>query len=302
MSYMSIKNLYADQRILAFRECYATEKLHGSSAHIRYHAGALSFFCGGADSNQFNALFDAPALVAKLTELYGLDCQPVTVYGEAYGGKLQGMKLTYGDKLKFAAFEVAHGLGEAERFEMVEHADEVVKSLGLEFVHYRKISTDLDALNAELAAPSVQAQRNGCLGPDKWGNTPPIREGLVLHPPFECRMSNGARIIAKYKNAAFSETATPRMVDAAEQQVLADAEKIAAEWVTAMRLDHVADKTGAKGIEDTGTIIRAMVEDVLQEAGPEIVDSKAARKAIGSAAAKLWKSKVTRIEGQKGDA
>ena len=36
MSYMEISNLYADQSILMFKECYALEKIHGTSARLLY--------------------------------------------------------------------------------------------------------------------------------------------------------------------------------------------------------------------------------------------------------------------------
>ncbi len=47
------------------------------------------------------------------------------------------------------------------------------------------------------------------------------------------------------------------------------------------------------GVEDTGRVIAAMVEDVLREAAGEIVDSKDARRAIGALTAKLFKKRFT---------
>ena len=35
MAYMHIDNLYKNQEVLLFKECYAMEKIHGTSAHIR---------------------------------------------------------------------------------------------------------------------------------------------------------------------------------------------------------------------------------------------------------------------------
>lgn len=295
MGYAHIDNLYKNQIVLAFRECFALEKIHGTSARIRWADGKITLSSGGANSDQFNALFDATALGARFLALFTADYQPVMVYGEAYGGKMQGMKATYGDALRFVAFEVAHGSGDALRFEPADRAAEIVKALGLEFVHFARIPTDIVAIDAERDAPSVQAERNGCAGnTDRMGFSPPIREGVVLRPVFEVRLNSGARVIAKHKRAEFAETKTPRAVDPTQQQVLADAEKIADEWVTPMRLEHVAEAVGATGIEHTGAIIKAMVEDVIREAGAEIVDSKAARKAIGSATVTLWKNSLGR--------
>ncbi len=44
MSYLHIDNLYRSQDILLFRECYALEKIHGTSAHVAYHNGEVKFF------------------------------------------------------------------------------------------------------------------------------------------------------------------------------------------------------------------------------------------------------------------
>ena len=282
MGYMHIDNLYKNQSILAFRECYALEKIHGTSAHVQWVGGEVRFFAGGENHERFVGLFDALALAAKFAELSGP--RPITVFGEAYGGKQQGMKATYGDALRFIAFDV----GDEGIFLDVERAAAFVAALGLEFVHWRKLPTDLAVLDAERDADSVQAVRNGTGAGHK-------REGIVLRPPFEVRLNCGARVIAKHKRAEFAETKTPREVNPAEQAVLADAQRIADEWVTPMRLAHVAARIGATGIEQTGDIIRAMIEDVIREAGSEIVDSKAARKAIGSVASKLWKQKVCAV-------
>ena len=114
MSYMDIDNLYKNQDILLFRECYALEKIHGTSAHItwdgRYSTYTrppeLLFFSGGCKHATFLALFDQDDL-RKRFEVLGLN--QVKVFGEAYGGKIQGMRETYGDQLKFIVFEVKVG-------------------------------------------------------------------------------------------------------------------------------------------------------------------------------------------------
>ena len=61
---MHIDNLYKDQRILLFKECYALEKIHGTSAHISYSAEkkTLTFFTGG-NHNIFISLFDSEKLL-----------------------------------------------------------------------------------------------------------------------------------------------------------------------------------------------------------------------------------------------
>lgn len=289
MGYLHIENLYKNQTILLFRECYALEKVHGTSAHVAWQGGAgaadarLSFFSGGEKHDKFRALFDD---VALRTGFERLGHTEVTVFGEAYGGSCQGMKATYGDSLRFIVFDVRVG----ETWLAVNDMAQVAEGLGLEVVPYSSASSDLATLDALRDASSEVAVRRGC------GEKP--REGIVLRPLVEMILSNGSRVIAKHKGETFAETKTPRkVVDPAALVVLADAEAIAVEYVTEMRLSHVLDKLPeAKGLEQTGMVIKAMVEDVLREAAGEVVDSKAARQAIGKRAAALYKQRICKIE------
>lgn len=295
MGYMHINNLYKDQLVLIFKMLFALEKIHGTSAHLRWKDGKIIPFSGGASHDHFLAIFDgnlAPTLEtleAKFNELFGTDF-PVTVYGEAYGGKMQGMRETYGDILRFIAFDVQVG----DVWVSVPKAENIAAKLGLEFVHYQLVPAELEALNAERDAPSVQAIRNGC-GMDK------KREGVVLRPVEEMTGNNGARIIAKHKREDFEERKTKqKVVDPAQLKVYEEANAAAEEFVTDMRLTHVMDKVFAGGevpdISKTGDVIKAMLEDVLREAEGEIVDSKELRKAISSLTGKMFKKRVTAVE------
>ena len=53
MAYMHIDNLYKAQEILAFKECYALEKIHGTSAHIYWSGETLRLFAGGVSHEGF---------------------------------------------------------------------------------------------------------------------------------------------------------------------------------------------------------------------------------------------------------
>lgn len=215
----------------------------------------------------------------------------ITIYGEAYGGRQQGQSWRYGPQLRFVAFDVKVG----DRWLVVPSAHQIVtETLGLRFVHFVKVSTDLTALDAELDAPSEEARRNGVEG-DK------PREGVVLRPLLEVRLNNDERVIVKHKRDDERETATPRpIVDPALLAVLEDAEKIATEWVTPTRLQHVLDKIPPPhDMPKTRDVVAAMVEDVFREGIGEIVESKEARKAVGSHAAKLYKKHVqTKFRGE----
>ena len=132
MAYMKIRNLYQARDILLFKECYALEKIHGTSAHVSWNNRRLGFFAGGANHSQFVALFDQEVLTAKFIEL---DHDHVIVYGEAFGGKMQRMRDTYGDSLQFIVFEVKVG----DAWLAVPDMDEVATGLGFEVVPWDKI-------------------------------------------------------------------------------------------------------------------------------------------------------------------
>jgi RNA ligase len=279
MGYMHINNLYKDQQILLFRECFALEKIHGTSAHISWNGTDVHFSSGGEKHERFVKLFDAPALTRSLL---ALGHPSVTVYGEAYGGSQQGQKWRYGETLRFVAFEVEIG----DVFLAVPQALDVVTKLGLEFVHFVKTSTDLSALDAERDAPSEQAKRNGIVGDQP-------REGVVLRPLVELKDNAGSRVIAKHKRDDERETSTTRkVVDPGKLEVLTRATEIADEWVTPTRLAHVLDKLGSVGMERVRDVIAAMTEDILREGAGELVDSREARAAIAKKTVEVFKAKL----------
>lgn len=306
MSYIHIPNLYKSQNIFLLRECYALEKVHGTSAHLtckfipvemvkiqdddqlfdedRFEIDRTSpcnvridFFSGGESHERFKALFDQVSLRAAFLKTGYLN---LTLYGEAYGGAQQGMSRVYGNTLRFIVFDVRA----SDVWLSVPEAEQIARVFGLEFVPYVRIPTDLPAIDAERDLPSEVALRRGC-GRQK-------REGVVLRPLVEL-MLNGERIICKHKHDDFSERATPqKVVDLTKLAVLSTADEIAREWVTPMRLAHVLDKFPNANIRNLAAIIAAMVEDVLREGAGEIVDSREARTAIGKRTEALFKSRL----------
>lgn len=282
MGYIHIDNLYKNQEILMMKECYAMEKIHGSSAHVGWQfdsfmeSGIIKLFCGGCKKALFDSLWDEDMLRNKFEDL---GVQEITIFGEGYGGNMQGMSKTYGKELKFVAFDVKIG----ECWLDVEKAHEICASMDIDFVAYEKVSTDLEDLDRERDKPSRQAKKNG-IEEDK------ISEGVVLRPIVELRKNNGARIMCKHKRDEFLETAKPRKVESPEKlKILADAKEVANEWVTLMRLNHVLDKIEEPSMEKMSEIIKAMVEDVKREGDKEIIWSKPVSRAIGKATANLTK-------------
>ncbi len=194
------------------------------------------------------------------------------------------MSGNYGKELKFIVFDVKVDGNWLD----VPNAEDVTKKLGLEFVDYVKIKTELKLLDKERDKNSTQAIRNGC------GEK--LREGIVLRPLIEVTKNNGSRIISKHKGENFSETKTKREVNPEQLKVLEDAKEIAEEWVTPMRLNHILDKLGNPNeIEKTGEVVKAMIEDVTREAEGEIKISKTALQFIGKKTALLYKQKMSKI-------
>jgi len=301
MSYMHIDNLYKDPIILHYRECYAMEKIHGTSAHVAFKSGTVSlvdghieepqvsYFAGGEKHERFVALFSEMIELAKFV-FRDMGYDKLTVFGEAYGGKCQGMKATYGEELRFVAFEVAIG----DLWLNMDDAEQVAVKLGFEFVHYVRIPATLEAIDEQRDAPSVQAMRNGM------GETH-MREGVVLRPLIEMQRNGGRRVIAKHKRAEFCETKKPREVSLDKLKAVEDAKTVADDWVTEERLRHVMDALVASGqvheeyttdLSNLGVVIKAMTADILREGASEIVDSKEVRRMIGHYIAVLFKRLV----------
>lgn len=282
MGYLKIPNLYKDQSILMFRRCFAMEKIHGTSANIGWKDWNLTLFSGGETHQRFVDIFDDVQLAERFRENFGN--ATVRVHGEAYGGKQQGMRDTYGTELRFVAFDVRVG----ETWVSVPNAADICQKLGLEFVDYEEIDATVEAIDRQRDRFSVQAVRNG-VGADK------LREGVVLRPLVEMQKGDGSRVISKHKGEQFSERVHAPKVKPDQLEVVRDANLVAEEWVVPMRLTHVLDKLVGAGeigqvydVTDTKEVICGVIEDVMVEAAGEIEDTKAVRRAIGKRAAKLY--------------
>ena len=292
MSYKHIENLYKNKTVLMFKRLYALEKLHGTSANLSFHFHndentgipyyTVGYFSGGATYETFVKLFNEENLLKRVHDLQFN--QDFWVYGEAYGGKMQGMSETYGKELKFAAFEVKIG----QKWMNVPYAHEICTKLRLEFVHYEEIDADPEIIDKLANSASIQAQRNEVVNPKL------PREGVVLRPLEEFLHPDGiGRIVAKHKNNIYKEREhAPKISNPEELKVLEDAKEIAQEWVVEGRLEHVLDKLKAQGMivseKKMNTIIKAMIEDIEREAEGEIVFNKQVRKAISQKTSKLF--------------
>ena len=73
-----------------FKQCVASEKIHGTSAHIAYRKDQdkLLFFSGGSNHDLFLSIFNQEDLLNKFKENANqhLDVNKVAIFGESYGG------------------------------------------------------------------------------------------------------------------------------------------------------------------------------------------------------------------------
>jgi len=278
-----IFNLYdpRGQAILREPRCYWLEKVDGCPASVRWQDGRMHFSPGASGYRDFYNVFNAEQLRAAFQSI---GAPTVIVYGEAYGGRQQGLARRYGDVLRFAPFEVR--VGDAI-LRVPEAAALVDLVLGLEHVPWGETSTDLAALNALRDAPSIVAARCGM------GTQP--REGIVLRPLVEAPPGDAQpRVIAKHKARDNSETRTAREVDVTASVVYEEANDYALEWVTPERLRHVTTRMRAHiGREltrnDTAHVVDCMVRDVRSEAPiGEVPTGAEIDKAIKRRAAELY--------------
>lgn len=284
MGYQKIPNLYADRRILEFRTVWAMEKIHGTGAHFAWRDGRVDLVVRGAYTEPVSQGFDFDQLAARFKEIFG--DKPATLHGEAYGGKIQGMRRLYGDRARFVGFDIV--VGEHTWLD-VPTCEDIFLRAGLDFVYYTRASTDVEELNRLRDLPSVQSTRNGI-------EAPGIGEGIVLRPPFEVRLNNGARLLAKHKSEPFSELRRPPRVPRADEAlpIETDADRVAEQWVTPMRLRHVLDHLAAAegqsvGIERTRDVIAAMIADILTEGSAEVEDTRDVRRCIGAATGRVFR-------------
>ncbi len=197
----------------------------------------------------------------------------VNFYGEVHGGKIQGMSKHYGPDLKFIVFDVKKN----GKWLNVPYAEELTVKMGLKFVPYERGPLTEEWLDAQRDAPSKISLTDDA-----------PKEGIVIRAIHENNYEDGYRFIYKHKRAEWRETTTVRKLsDPEDAKLWSDAEEVANEYVTPMRLNHVLQKTPYTKLEDTGNVVRAMVDDVRVEEGHDIVWNKKVEKAIGKKTVEL---------------
>lgn len=276
MGYMSIDLLYRVPSIMLFKEVWATEKIHGTSAWVTYKDGQL-FYHAGTDrpdlKDIFRGLFSKD-LFERVVSVFGT--KKVKLHGEFYGGKIQKMSHVYGD-YGFVMFDVNVD-GMWLSFDKVV---DVGSKLGIDVVFGKVIPVTVDFIERATNEPSVLAEKRG-MGVH-------VREGIVIRPIEEFRRNNGERVIAKHKTEKYKERRDePKLDDPARRERERNAEKIAFDWVTERRLEHVIQKIENATKRDTKRVIDGMLADIEKESDGEIVWTDEARRLVGTNTAKLF--------------
>jgi ATP-dependent RNA circularization protein (DNA/RNA ligase family) len=169
-----------------------TEKVDGTNIRVMWDPcpiGTQVMFAGRTGNAQIPTF-----LFSKLQEVFTPDLfkdefaeQPITLYGEGYGAKIQKGGGNYiPDGVDFILFDILIGEWWLKR----EDVEELAGRLGLDVVPIVGEGTLDDAISYVKSSPK-----------SRWGDF--NAEGIVLKPAVELKARNGQRIITKLKHKDF---------------------------------------------------------------------------------------------------
>lgn len=169
-----------------------TEKVDGTNIRVMYDGNEI-VFGGKSDSAQIPA-----TLVRRLNKMFlpkqetfedilqiekdGLNIQPICLYGEGYGPKIEKGGGNYGPEQDFVLFDVKIGDWWLKR----EDVEDIGSELGLDIVPILGTGTLRDM---------VSYVKSGIIS--TWGDFQ--AEGIVARPEIELKTRAGNRIITKLK-------------------------------------------------------------------------------------------------------
>ena len=166
-----------------------TEKVDGTNVRVMWDGKTIKF--GGRTDDAQMPTF----LLAKLQELFpatkfGEFTDPVCLYGEGYGARIQKGGGNYNPKgVDFILFDVRIG----EWWLKWEDVQDVARRLEIRHVPVIRKGTLLEAV--ALVRRGLQSQ---------WGNF--LAEGVVLRPTVDLATRHGDRLIGKLKGKDFGAT------------------------------------------------------------------------------------------------
>jgi hypothetical protein len=186
-------------RFLRRNDWRLSEKIDGTNVRVMWD-GAHVTFNGKTDGAQMpgglvqflQGLFGTPEMLERFETTFGV--QPITIYGEGFGGKIQsGSK--YSPTSLFAAFDIR-----IEEY-WLKHDDFVAscESLGIPRV---PVLTHLTLGDPEIWTldEAIDYVRDGFTS--AYGPFP--AEGVIAKPTTELRTRLGERIVIKIKTADFA--------------------------------------------------------------------------------------------------
>lgn len=173
----------------------ATEKVDGTNMKLVYYPikhtisveGKTEYaqnMCGSFDVVKSIGENILPKLQIEFTDDRFVEGDYVIIYGEAYGGKIQGGG-RYSDDVKFIAFDIKV----ADWYLTRSVARDICERLGLQFVPYKGKMTLKEA---------EEMVKNGFVSEVSEDKTL-LAEGLVLTPSCELKNRRGDRVIVKVK-------------------------------------------------------------------------------------------------------
>ena len=177
---------------LANNEWEFTEKIDGTNIRIYWDGHKVSFAGRTERSiipenllNFLNETFGLPEAEVLFEQEFGED--PVVLFGEGYGGKIQNEK-NYRPSESFILFDVSYKGIWLNRKEVKE----IAKMFGIDSVPVVLRGTIQDAIDMVKSNPKSTI-----------GNA--FMEGLIGRPSIELKTNNGERIIVKIKCRDFQD-------------------------------------------------------------------------------------------------
>lgn len=295
--YKSIENHYQQKFIdkilcegLAGGQWHVSEKTHGANFGVYYNGSEVRYAKRTSFIDLASSFFGFQSLAQSLDTLAKMvwatvnvdKTDQIVIYGELCGGYYAHPEVE-----KTTASKVQREIDYSPKLEFVLFDILVVKDGVEEFMDADRVDSFNGVVEGIRCAPHIfTGTLEECLKvpnefitkvPEMYG-LPPIEgntcEGVVIKPVKACFLSDGSRVIIKSKNLKFSEkkkVPNPKVPqDPTLSPELKEIVDKLAEYVNDARMASVCSKLGDVTIKDFGKVLRALVNDVFEEAKGDI--------------------------------
>jgi hypothetical protein len=189
-------------RFLRRNEWRLSEKIDGTNVRIMWD-GAHITFNGKTDGAQMpgglvqflQGMFGTPEMLERFSVTFGT--QPITIYGEGFGGKIQGGS-KYSPTSIFAAFDVR-----IEEY-WLKHPDFVASCESLGIPRVPVLLKPFDGGEIWTLDEAIDYARKGFSSNYARGELYVPAEGVIAKPTTELRTRLGERIVIKIKTLDFA--------------------------------------------------------------------------------------------------